>query len=69
MLTGPIPATAKVLDRSGLTLGDIGRSRSTRRSPACSVAWQIETGADPARVNPNGGAIALGHRLARLVRG
>jgi acetyl-CoA acyltransferase len=63
MLTGPIPATAKVLKRSGLRLQDIGAFEVNEAFASVLGAWQIETGADPARVNPNGGAIALGHPL------
>jgi acetyl-CoA acyltransferase len=63
MLTGPIPATRKALDRSGLTLGDIGAYEVNEAFATVIAAWQAEIGPDPERVNPNGGAIALGHPL------
>jgi acetyl-CoA acyltransferase len=63
MLTGPIPATAAALEKSGLSLGDIGAFEVNEAFASVLGAWQAETGADPARVNPNGGAIALGHPL------
>lgn len=63
MLTGPIPATAKVLRRGGLSIGDIGAFEVNEAFAAVPLAWLAETGADPARVNPLGGAIAVGHPL------
>ncbi|HSN06121.1 MAG TPA: thiolase family protein [Candidatus Angelobacter sp.] len=63
MLTGPIPATAKVLDRAGLALSDIGAFEVNEAFASVIGAWLAETGADPALLNPNGGAIALGHPL------
>jgi acetyl-CoA acyltransferase len=63
MLTGPIPATAKALDRSGLALSDIGTFEVNEAFASVLAAWYAETGADPARTNPSGGAIALGHPL------
>jgi acetyl-CoA acyltransferase len=63
MLTGPIPATAAALKKSGLSLGDIGTFEVNEAFASVLGSWQAETGADPARVNPNGGAIALGHPL------
>ncbi|WP_055589076.1 thiolase family protein [Peterkaempfera griseoplana] len=63
MLKGPIPATAKVLKRSGLSLGDIGAFEVNEAFASVTLAWLKETGADPALLNPNGGAIALGHPL------
>jgi len=63
MLTGPIPATAKVLERSGLSLSDIGTFEVNEAFSSVVGAWLAETGADPALLNPNGGAIALGHPL------
>jgi acetyl-CoA acyltransferase len=63
MLTAPIPATAKALKRSGLTLDDIGAYEVNEAFAPVPMAWLAETGADPARLNPNGGAIALGHPL------
>ncbi|NNG18484.1 acetyl-CoA C-acyltransferase [Naumannella sp. ID2617S] len=63
MLSAPIPATAKVLQRSGLTLADIGVYEVNEAFAPVPMAWLAETGADPARLNPNGGAIAIGHPL------
>jgi acetyl-CoA acyltransferase len=63
MLTGPIPATAKALARSGLSVDDIGVFEVNEAFAPVPLAWLAETGADPARLNPNGGAIALGHPL------
>jgi acetyl-CoA acyltransferase len=63
MLTGPIPATAKALERSGLTMGDIGAFEVNEAFAAVLAAWYADTGADPKLTNPNGGAIALGHPL------
>jgi len=63
MLTGPIPATTKVLDRSGLSLADIGTFEVNEAFAAVLGAWYADTGADPALTNPQGGAIALGHPL------
>jgi acetyl-CoA acyltransferase len=63
MLTGPIPATALALKRSGLSVDDIGAFEVNEAFAPVPLAWLKETGADPARLNPNGGAIALGHPL------
>jgi acetyl-CoA acyltransferase len=63
MLTGPIPATALALKRSGLSIGDIGAFEVNEAFAPVPLAWLAETGADAARLNPNGGAIALGHPL------
>ncbi len=63
MLTGPLPATAKVLAKSGLKLDDIGVYEVNEAFAPVPLAWLIETGADPDRLNPQGGAIALGHPL------
>jgi acetyl-CoA acyltransferase len=63
MLGGPIPATARVLERAGLTLGDIGAFEVNEAFASVVGAWLRATGADEARVNPLGGAIALGHPL------
>ncbi|KTR87863.1 acetyl-CoA acetyltransferase [Microbacterium testaceum] len=63
MLTGPIPATAKVLDRAGLSIADIDAFEVNEAFAPVPLAWLAETGADPARLNPRGGAIALGHAL------
>ncbi|MYS06246.1 acetyl-CoA C-acyltransferase [Streptomyces sp. SID6041] len=63
MLTGVIPATEKVLRRSGLSLDDIDLFEINEAFAAVVLAWQRATGADPAKVNVHGGAIALGHPL------
>jgi acetyl-CoA acyltransferase len=63
MLTGPIPATAMALKRSGLSIGDIGVFEVNEAFAPVPLAWLKETGADPSRLNPNGGAIAIGHPL------
>ncbi|MGV9925132.1 thiolase family protein [Nocardia rhamnosiphila] len=63
MLTGPIPATEKVLRRTGLTVADIGVFEVNEAFAPVPLAWQAETGADPERLNPLGGAIAVGHPL------
>jgi acetyl-CoA acyltransferase len=63
MLTGPIPATALALKRSGLSIDEIGAFEVNEAFAPVPLAWLAETGADPARLNPNGGAIALGHPL------
>jgi acetyl-CoA acyltransferase len=63
MLTAPLPATAKALARSGLTLDDIGVYEVNEAFAPVPLAWLADTGADPARLNPRGGAIALGHPL------
>ncbi len=63
VLTGPIPATAKALKRSGLSIGDIGAFEVNEAFAPVPLAWLAETGADSARLNPLGGAIAVGHPL------
>ncbi|HTX00972.1 MAG TPA: acetyl-CoA C-acetyltransferase [Acidimicrobiales bacterium] len=63
MLTAPIPATVHALSRSGLSLDDIDLVEINEAFASVVLAWQRETGADLARVNVNGGAIALGHPL------
>ncbi|SFI63328.1 acetyl-CoA acyltransferase [Streptosporangium canum] len=63
MLTGIIPATEKVLRRAGLRLDDIDLFEVNEAFACVVLAWLRETGADPAKVNVNGGAIALGHPL------
>jgi acetyl-CoA acyltransferase len=63
MLTAPIPATRKALAKSGLSLADIGVFEVNEAFAPVPLAWLAETGADPAKLNPNGGAIALGHPL------
>ncbi|MGC5255690.1 thiolase family protein [Gordonia sp. DT218] len=63
MLTAPIPATQKVLAKSGLSLEDIGVFEVNEAFASVPLAWLKDIGADPAKVNPNGGAIALGHPL------
>ena len=63
MLTGPIPATEKVLKKAGVPLSEIGAFEVNEAFAPVPLAWLAETGADPERVNPLGGAIALGHPL------
>jgi acetyl-CoA acetyltransferase family protein len=63
MLSGPIPATRKVLDRAGLTLDDIDLIEINEAFATVVLAWQREYDPDMNRVNVNGGAIALGHPL------
>jgi len=63
MLTGPIPATHKVLARSGLSLDEIDHVEVNEAFAPVPLAWLADFGADAARLNPRGGAIALGHPL------
>ncbi len=63
MLTAPIPATAYALAKSGMTLDDIDLVEINEAFASVVLAWQQETGADLAKVNVNGGGIALGHPL------
>lgn len=63
MLTGPIPSTRKVLEKSGLTVDDIDLFEVNEAFAPVVLAWQKEIGADLAKTNVNGGAIALGHPL------
>lgn len=63
MLTGPIPATQKLLERRGLTVDDIGTFEVNEAFASVALAWLAELKADEDRLNPNGGAIALGHPL------
>lgn len=71
MLTGPIDATHKILSRSGMTMADIDTVEINEAFASVVLAWQRELSPDMERVNPNGGAIALGHPVgctgARLV--
>jgi acetyl-CoA acetyltransferase family protein len=63
MLTAPIPATRRALERANLSLSDMDRIEINEAFASVVLAWQRELGADPSRVNVNGGAIALGHPL------
>ncbi len=63
MLTGPIDATARLLERTGLAMADFDTIEINEAFASVVLAWAKETGADLERVNPNGGAIALGHPL------
>ncbi|MEB8327396.1 acetyl-CoA C-acetyltransferase [Dietzia kunjamensis] len=63
MLSAPIPATKHALAKTGLTIDDIDVVEINEAFAPVVLAWIKETGADPARVNPNGGGIALGHPL------
>lgn len=63
MLEEPIPATRRALDRAGMKIGDIGLYEVNEAFAPVPLAWLREMGADPERLNVNGGAIALGHPL------
>jgi acetyl-CoA C-acetyltransferase len=63
MLTAPIPATAHALKKTGLSIDDIDTVEINEAFASVVLAWLKDTGADAAKVNPNGGAIALGHPL------
>jgi len=63
MLTGPIPATEKVLHKAGVGLDEVGVFEVNEAFAPVPLAWLAETGADEDRLNPLGGAIALGHPL------
>jgi acetyl-CoA C-acetyltransferase len=63
MLTAPIPATRWALEKTGLTLDEIDLVEINEAFASVVLAWEKELGADPAKVNVNGGAIALGHPL------
>jgi acetyl-CoA acyltransferase len=63
MLTGPMPATQKALEKAGMTVDDIDLFEVNEAFASVVLAWQQETGADLGKVNVNGGAIALGHPL------
>jgi acetyl-CoA acyltransferase len=63
MLAGPIPATEKILKRSGLTIDEIHHYEVNEAFASVPLAWQKYFGADSGRLNPRGGAIALGHPL------
>ncbi|MEX2254226.1 MAG: steroid 3-ketoacyl-CoA thiolase [Acidimicrobiia bacterium] len=71
MLTGPIDATRRMLDRTGLTMSDFDTVEINEAFASVVLAWARELGPDMAKVNPNGGAIAIGHPVgatgARLV--
>ena len=63
MLKGPIPVTQKILDKTGMSIDDFDIMEINEAFASVVLAWQKETGADLEKVNPNGGAIALGHPL------
>ncbi|MCW3016453.1 MAG: fadA [Solirubrobacterales bacterium] len=63
MLTAPIPATAKVLERAGLSIDDIDVFEVNEAFASVALAWLADTGVDRDKLNPNGGAIALGHPI------
>jgi len=63
MLTGPIPATEKVLHKAGVRLDEVGVFEVNEAFAPVPLAWLAETGADESKLNPLGGAIALGHPL------
>lgn len=58
---GPVPAVKKLLEKTGLTIGDFDVIESNEAFASQALAVSKELGMDPAKVNPNGGAIALGH--------
>jgi acetyl-CoA C-acetyltransferase len=63
MLEGPIPATERLLEKSGLTIDDVDVVEINEAFASVVLSWAKTTGVDMAKVNPNGGAIALGHPL------
>ena len=63
MLTAPIPATQHALKRTGMSIDDIDAVEINEAFAPVVLAWLAELDADPKRVNPNGGAIALGHPI------
>jgi acetyl-CoA acetyltransferase len=63
VLAAPIPATQQVLRRGGLTMEDVDAYEVNEAFACVPLAWARELGADPAKLNPRGGAIALGHAL------
>lgn len=63
MLIGPIAATQKLLDRAGITIDEVGVFEVNEAFASVPLAWLADTGADRAKLNPLGGAIALGHPL------
>jgi acetyl-CoA acetyltransferase len=63
MLTGPIPAAQKVLRRAGLSIDDMDAIEINEAFASVVLAFDAELHPDPSRINPNGGAIALGHPL------
>ncbi|MFB4354007.1 thiolase family protein [Microbacterium sp. LS_15] len=63
MLAGPIPATRRILDRTGLSIDELDAYEVNEAFASVPLAWAAEVGADAAKLNPRGGAIALGHAL------
>ena len=63
MLTAPMPATRKALQRSGLSLDEIGVFEVNEAFAPVPMAWLADIGAEEKTLNPNGGAVALGHPL------
>ncbi len=63
MLTGPIPATRRILERSGLGMDNLDAYEVNEAFASVPLAWAAEVGADPEKLNPWGGALALGHAL------
>ncbi len=66
MLEAPMPATERALKKAGMTIDDIDLFEVNEAFASVPVAWLKTTGADPAKLNVNGGAIALGHPLGAL---
>ena len=71
MLTGPIDATRRIFERTGLTMADLDTVEINEAFASVVMAWERELKADMTKVNPNGGAIAIGHPVgatgARLI--
>ena len=63
MLEGPLPATKRALEKAGMKIDDIDLFEVNEAFASVPVAWLQDTGADPSRLNVNGGAIALGHPI------
>ena len=63
MLSAPIPATQRALERAGMSIGDIDVYECNEAFASVPMAWAKELGADQDKLNPNGGAIALGHPI------
>lgn len=63
MLTGPIPATRRILDRTGFSIDELDAYEVNEAFASVPLAWASEVGADATKLNPRGGAIALGHAL------
>jgi acetyl-CoA acetyltransferase len=69
MLTGPIDATHRLLDRTGLAMSDLDTIEINEAFASVVLAWERELKPDMERVNPNGGAIAIGHPVGATAPG